>query len=144
MRASHLLSLLLIGLLLILTPGGSTCLPLPGGRHVHISWNDLQGHDLPSPQVFVHATGESLADHTHTHSTHTHNESAVASTVSASTALGPGSPLSTPVTDNSVTPLLNFVLLATPLATVLWVVWRIMQDQPQRTPPLFLRPPRFA
>ena len=138
MRASQYLALLLIGLLVLLTPGGSACLPLPNGRHLHVAWNDMHGHDLPSPQVFTHATGEAITHHEH--GTPTAHRTVAATSM----ALGPGSPISLPVAGEIVPPLPAHTFLAVPLVTVLWAIWQIMQDQPQRTPSPYLRPPRFA
>lgn len=124
MLSARWLSLSLIVTLVLLTPGGSTCLPLPDGRHVHIGWTDREGHDSPVLIVFQHTSREPVKGSL------------------TSTAFSPGSATTAGNVDSL--PTMAVVLIwAVPHPTVLWAmdsIW-VMRRQPQPTLPL--RPPRW-
>lgn len=123
MQLRHWLSLGLIATLVLLTPGNSTCLPLPNGRHVHVGWTDREGHESPGLLVFQHAARERVKG------------------TAASAAFTPGSTTALTGTETPP-PLVAIWGWALPLPTVVWVMntrW-VFHRQPNLTPPL--RPPR--
>jgi hypothetical protein len=56
----RLVSLGLLSSLLLVPAGGSACWPLPGGRHLHIGWNEQNGNETATLTIFVHEDNESL------------------------------------------------------------------------------------
>jgi hypothetical protein len=51
----------LLALLVIAPPGQSVCWPLLGGRHLHIGWSNVDGHESPTLAVFIHSDDETPA-----------------------------------------------------------------------------------
>lgn len=130
MRAARYVTWMLIALLVLVTPGGSTCLPLPSGRHVHIAWSDHAGHNTPGPVIFTHDKRQPAFHHLPGRAYTAAMRGTWATTILPA--------------DNDTPPLVAALNWQPPTAALLWLAWSPLTESIQPGPGPLLPPPRPA